>query len=147
VPQETVLFSGAILDNLKLANPYASLEQVAAACKMAEIHSVIEALPNGYQTELGERGVGLSGGQRQRLSIARALLKGPKVLLFDEATSSLDSATAEQLGRTINALKGRVTILFIAHQLPKSLQIDHIVRIGDKLSVVAPDRAEPVAVP
>jgi len=143
VPQETVLFSGTILDNLKLASPYATFEQVVAACKMAEIHSVVEALPNGYQTEIGERGVGLSGGQRQRLSIARALLKGPKVLLFDEATSSVDAATAEQLGRTINALKGRVTILFIAHQLPRSLQVDHVVRIGEKLTVVPDERLEP----
>jgi ATP-binding cassette, subfamily B, bacterial HlyB/CyaB len=140
VPQETVLFSGTLLDNLKLANPYASFEQVVAACKMAEIHSAIEALPGGYQTVIGERGVGLSGGQRQRLSIARALLKGPKVLLFDEATSSVDPLTAEQLGRTINALKGRVTILFIAHQLPRSLQVDQVVRIGDKLAVVNADR-------
>jgi len=140
VPQETVLFSGTLLENLKLANPYASFEQVVAACKMAEIHSAIEALPGGYQTTIGERGVGLSGGQRQRVSIARALLKGPKVLLFDEATSSVDPLTAEQLGRTINALKGRVTILFIAHQLPRSLQVDQVVRIGDKLAVVNPDR-------
>ncbi|MBS0419790.1 MAG: peptidase domain-containing ABC transporter [Proteobacteria bacterium] len=140
VPQETVLFSGTLLENLKLANPYASFEQVVAACKMAEIHSAIDSLPGGYQTLIGERGVGLSGGQRQRLSIARALLKGPKVLLFDEATSSVDPLTAEQLGRTINALKGRVTILFIAHQLPRSLQVDQVVRIGDKLAVVNPDR-------
>jgi subfamily B ATP-binding cassette protein HlyB/CyaB len=97
-------------------------------------------LPGGYQTTIGERGVGLSGGQRQRLSIARALLKGPKVLLFDEATSSVDPLTAEQLGRTINALKGRVTIVFIAHQLPRSLQVDQVVRIGDKLAVVNVDR-------
>jgi subfamily B ATP-binding cassette protein HlyB/CyaB len=140
VPQETVLFSGTLLENLKLANPYASFEQVVAACKMAEIHSAIETLPGGYQTTIGERGVGLSGGQRQRLSIARALLKGPKVLLFDEATSSVDPLTAEQLGRTINALKGRVTIVFIAHQLPRSLQVDQVVRIGDKLAVVNVDR-------
>jgi ABC-type nitrate/sulfonate/bicarbonate transport system ATPase subunit len=143
VPQETVLFSGTILDNLKLANPYASFEQIVAACKMAEIHAAIETLPAGYQTVIGERGVGLSGGQRQRLSIARALLKGPKVLIFDESTSSVDPMTAEQLARTINALKGRVTILFIAHLVPKCLQIDHTVRIGEKLSVVPNDRPEP----
>lgn len=139
VPQETVLFSGTLLDNLKLANPFATFEQVVAACKMAEIHSVIESLPQGYQTPIGERGAGLSGGQRQRLSIARALLKGPKILIFDEATSSLDLSTAEQIGRTINALKGRVTILFIAHALPRSLQVDHTIRIGEKLSVVPQD--------
>jgi subfamily B ATP-binding cassette protein HlyB/CyaB len=137
VPQETVLFSGNILDNLKLANPYASFEQVVAACHMAEIHATIEALPEGYQTVIGERGVGLSGGQRQRLAIARALLKGPKILIFDEATSSLDPLTAEQVGRTISALKGKVSILFIAHQVPKSLQIDHVVRIGEKLSLIS----------
>lgn len=141
VPQETVLFSGTILENLKLANPHASFEQVAAACKMAEVHGVIEALPKGYETEIGERGAGLSGGQRQRISIARALLKGPRVLIFDEATSSLDATTVEQIGRTINALRGRVTILFIAHALPKSLQVDHLVRIGDKRPI-ATERPE-----
>lgn len=147
VPQETVLFSGTILDNLKLANPFASFEQVVAACKMAEIHASIELLPKGYQTEIGERGAGLSGGQRQRLSIARALLKGPKVLIFDEATSSLDPATAEQIGRTINALKGRVTILFIAHALPRSLQVDEIVKLGEKLFVVPSDKLEAASPP
>lgn len=142
VPQETVLFSGTLLENLKLANPHASFEQVVAACRMAEIHSVIEALPEGYETPIGERGVGLSGGQRQRLSIARALLKGPKVLIFDEATSSLDPPTAEQLGRTISSLKGRVTMLFIAHAVPRSLQVDRTVRLGEKLSVVPTERDE-----
>lgn len=142
VPQETTLFSGTILDNLRLANPFASFEQVVAACRMAEIHNSIEALPNGYQAEIGERGAGLSGGQRQRLAIARALLKGPKILIFDEATSSLDQQTAEQIGRTVNALKGKVTILFIAHALPKTLQPDQIVRIGERLSVVPAPRAE-----
>jgi subfamily B ATP-binding cassette protein HlyB/CyaB len=147
VPQETVLFSGSVLENLKLANPYASFEQVVAACRMAEIHGAIEAMPDGYQTIVGERGVGLSGGQRQRLAIARALLKGPKVLLFDEATSSVDPITAEQLGRTITALKGRVTIVFIAHVLPKSLQVDQVVRIGEKLSVISNERVDPVMQP
>ncbi len=142
VPQETVLFAGSILDNLKLANPYASFEQVAAACRMAEIHATIEALPEGYRSAVGERGVGLSGGQRQRLAIARALLKGPRILIFDEATSGLDPFTAEQVGRTISALKGKVSVLFIAHQVPRSLEVDHIVRIGDKLSVVSTHTVE-----
>jgi subfamily B ATP-binding cassette protein HlyB/CyaB len=111
---------------------------------MAEIHGTIEALPGGYQTPIGERGVGLSGGQRQRLAIARALLKGPKILIFDEATSSLDSPTAEQVGRTISALKGKVSILFIAHQMPRSLAVDRVVRIGEKLSVVSPPAHDPL---
>jgi ATP-binding cassette, subfamily B, bacterial HlyB/CyaB len=85
---------------------------------------VIEKLPQGYQTPLGEHGVGLSGGQKQRLAIARALLKRPKVLIFDEATSNLDAPTAESLAHTINQLKGKATILFIAHQVPPRLQID-----------------------
>jgi subfamily B ATP-binding cassette protein HlyB/CyaB len=142
VPQETTLFSGTILDNLKIASPFATFEQVVAACRMAEIHLVVEALPNGYQTEIGERGVGLSGGQKQRIAIARALLKGPKVLIFDESTSSLDAPTAEQIGRTINSLKGRASILFIAHALPRTLQVDQTVRLGEKLTMVS---VEPVA--
>jgi subfamily B ATP-binding cassette protein HlyB/CyaB len=73
VPQETVLFSGSLYDNLLIANPHASFDDIVRACRMAEIHDVIEALPQGYQTEIGERGVGLSGGQRRRLAIARAL--------------------------------------------------------------------------
>lgn len=130
VPQETVLFSGTILANLTAGNPAASFEQAARACRMAGIHDVIEALPQGYQTEVGERGVGLSGGQKQRLAIARALLKGPKVLIFDEATSALDADTAEHFARTINALKGKVTMLFITHALPKALKVDRVVQLG-----------------
>jgi subfamily B ATP-binding cassette protein HlyB/CyaB len=130
VPQETILFSGTIYDNLLLANPHANFEQVITACKMAEVHEVIEQLPNGYQTEIGERGVGLSGGQKQRLAIARALLKQPKILIFDEATSNLDRETAEQFAKTVNALKGKVTMLFIAHQIPRGLAVHSTIRIG-----------------
>ena len=130
VPQETTLFSGTLYDNLLMANPHASFEQIVHACRMAEIHDVIDKLPQGYQTEIGERGVGLSGGQKQRLAIARALLKQPKILIFDEATSSLDAATAEHFAATINQLKGKVTMLFITHALPKNLQVDEVVRIG-----------------
>ena len=97
---------------------------------LAEIHHTIEALPRGYQTEIGERGAGLSGGQKQRIAIARALLRQPKILVFDEATSSLDSATAEHFAATVNQLKGRATILFITHALPRNLAVDEIVRIG-----------------
>ena len=146
VPQETVLFSGTIYDNLMMANPHASFEQIVHCCKMAEIHSAIEALPKGYQTEIGERGVGLSGGQKQRLSIARALLKQPKVLVFDEATSSLDQQTAEHFALTINQLKGKVSMLFITHAMPKNLQVDEIVRIGQgSMSTVSSKPAESAA--
>jgi len=95
---------------------------------MAEIHDTIEALPQGYQTQLGEHGVGLSGGQRQRIAIARALLKRPRMLIFDEATSNLDAATAEAFAGTVNQLKGRVTMIFIAHQLPANLAVDEKVK-------------------
>jgi subfamily B ATP-binding cassette protein HlyB/CyaB len=130
VPQETVLFSGTIYDNLMMANPHATFDQIVHACKMAEIHSAIEALPQGYQTEIGERGVGLSGGQKQRMAIARALIKQPKILVFDEATSSLDANTAEHFAATINQLKGKVSMLFITHAMPKNLLVDEVVRIG-----------------
>jgi subfamily B ATP-binding cassette protein HlyB/CyaB len=130
VPQETMLFSGTVYENLVAAHPHATFEQVTRACQIAEIHDVIEKLPKGYQTEIGERGVGLSGGQKQRLAIARALIKQPKILIFDEATSNLDVPTAEHFCSTINQLKGKVTMLFITHALPKSLQVDEIVRLG-----------------
>jgi subfamily B ATP-binding cassette protein HlyB/CyaB len=124
VPQETQLFSGSVYDNLAMANPHASFEDIVAACRSAEIHDTIQKLPQGYQTPLGEHGVGLSGGQKQRLAIARAVLKRPRVLIFDEATSSVDAATAESLAQTINQLKGKATIVFIAHAVPRGLEID-----------------------
>jgi subfamily B ATP-binding cassette protein HlyB/CyaB len=130
VPQETTLFSGTVYDNIQMASPQADFAQIAEACRMAEIHEVIEQLPQGYQTPLGEHGVGLSGGQRQRIAIARALLKRPKVLIFDEATSNLDQQTAESFARTINQLRGKVTLLFIAHNLPRGLQVDEVMQFG-----------------
>jgi ATP-binding cassette, subfamily B, bacterial HlyB/CyaB len=129
VPQETVLFSGTVYDNVAMANPHATFEQTVQACKMAEIHDTIERLPKGYQTEIGERGAGLSGGQKQRLAIARALLKRPKILIFDEATSALDAETAESFAATINKLRGKVTMIFITHALPKQLVVDEVFEI------------------
>ncbi len=132
VPQETVLFAGTIYDNLNHANPHASFADIVQACRQAEIHEFIEGLPQGYQTEIGEHGVGLSGGQKQRVAIARALLKRPRILIFDEATSNLDQQTAEHFAVTVNALKGKVSMLFITHQLPKGLQVDEVFRFGSK---------------
>ena len=133
VLQETVLFSGTLRDNLSMANPEASLDDIRVACKRAEIHEAIERLPRGYRTEIGEHGVGLSGGQRQRIAIARALLKRPRALIFDEATSGLDQRTAESLAGTINQLKGMATIFFIAHQVPRGLAVDEAFRFGARM--------------
>jgi subfamily B ATP-binding cassette protein HlyB/CyaB len=130
VPQETWLFSGTIYENLIAANPNASFDDVVRACRIAEIHDFIERLPKGYNAELGEHGVGLSGGQKQRLAIARAMLKRPRVLIFDEAASNLDAQTAERFAQTVNQLKGKATILFIAHQLPRGLQVDEVFTLG-----------------
>jgi subfamily B ATP-binding cassette protein HlyB/CyaB len=132
VPQETILFSGTVYDNLIAAAPHAGFDEVETACRMAEIHDHIQSLPKGYQTEIGEKGAGLSGGQKQRIAIARALLKRPKILIFDEATSNLDPITAEAFAKTINQLKGQATMIFITHQLPKALQVDGLVQLGGK---------------
>jgi len=130
VPQETVLFSGSILDNLLLANPLATFEMAVQAAKLAEIHATIEALPGGYGTDVGERGAGLSGGQKQRIAIARALLKRPRILIFDEATSGLDAGVAEHFAATIARFKGKVTILFITHRAPEKLVPDRVVHLA-----------------
>jgi len=131
VPQETFLFSGTLYENLIAASPHANFADIVEACKTAEIHDFIERLPRAYDTSIGEHGAGLSGGQKQRIAIARALLKKPKILIFDEATASLDRKTAEQLAKTINQLKASMSILFIAHQLPEGLQADQVVTLGE----------------
>jgi subfamily B ATP-binding cassette protein HlyB/CyaB len=91
---------------------------------------VIERLPQGYRTEIGERGAGLSGGQKQRLAIARALLRNPRVLIFDEATSQLDAPAARAIAATVESLRGSVAILFITHAPVGPLRFDRVVDLG-----------------
>jgi ATP-binding cassette subfamily B protein len=127
VLQESVIFSGSVLDNIRYGAPDATFAQVQQAAAMAAAAGFIDALPQGYDTFLGERGVRLSGGQRQRIAIARAILKNPPILLLDEATSALDAAS-ERLVQTAlhNAAQNRTTLV-IAHRLATVQQADRIV--------------------
>jgi len=129
VQQDVFLFAASILENIRYGRPDATEEEVAQAAKLAEIYDDIVALPNGFNTYVGERGVLLSGGQKQRISIARIFLKDPPVLILDEATSALDSVTEAKLQETFEKLsEGRTTII-IAHRLST-------VRNADRIAVV-----------
>ncbi|MBK9216066.1 MAG: ABC transporter ATP-binding protein [Chloracidobacterium sp.] len=127
VLQDNFLFDGTILDNIRFANPEADLDEIKAMCRVANAHDFIEQFPNGYDTIVGERGVKLSGGQRQRIAIARALLADPRILILDEATSSLDSESEAQIQEGLNNLrKGRTTFV-IAHRLSTIRSADQIL--------------------
>jgi ATP-binding cassette subfamily B protein len=129
VPQEAVLFAGSLGDNVRYGVSDASDEAVWEALRLASADGFVRALPQGLDTLLGESGVGLSGGQKQRLSIARALLKSPRILLLDEATSALDADSERAIRDSINRLKGRCSILVIAHRLSTVRQADRILVI------------------
>ncbi|MBN3879312.1 MULTISPECIES: ABC transporter ATP-binding protein [unclassified Nostoc] len=127
VHQEVDVFNGTILDNLTYGRTNASLEQVKEACRIARVDEVVQHLPQGYYTVVGERGVRLSGGQRQRLGIARALLVEPDVLVFDEATSSLDYESERSIQLAMRSIQGTCTTIVIAHRLSTVREADKIV--------------------
>ncbi len=129
VPQETQLFSGTIMENLLLGKPEATIAEVHAAAEAANAHDFIVSFPAGYETIVGERGVKLSGGQRQRVAIARALLNDPRILILDEATSSLDSESEATVQEALDRLMMGRTTLVIAHRLST-------VRNADRLAVI-----------
>ncbi len=129
VPQDSTVFSTSALENIRYGRPGASDAQVHAAAQAAFAHDFISALPEGYNTYLGERGVRLSGGQRQRISIARAMLKNPPLLLLDEATSALDAESERVVQAALEAAMANRTTLVIAHRLATVLKADRIVVI------------------
>ena len=115
------------MENLLYGCPRATVEQVEAACKIAQAHEFIKQMPHGYLTTVGERGVRLSGGQRQRIGIARALVMEPDVLVFDEATSSLDYESERAIQVAMRSLFGTRTLIIIAHRLSTVREADQIV--------------------
>ncbi len=145
VQQDSFLFTGTIRENIAYGRPRATDEQVVAAAQAANCHDFITHLPDGYNTVLGERGVNLSGGQRQRLSIARAILKNPRILILDEATSALDTQSESVVADALHRLMAGRTCLIIAHRLStvrdadRILVIEHgkIVEDGDHESLLA----------
>ena len=136
ISQNPYIFNLSIRDNLLLVKDKVTEKDMIKACKTAQLHDFIMSLPDGYDTIVGEGGVALSGGERQRLAIARALIKKTEIILFDEATSSLDNETQEKIRDSINNLKGKYTILIIAHRLSTIVNCDKIIMI-DKGKIIA----------
>jgi subfamily B ATP-binding cassette protein MsbA len=126
VPQDTILFSGTVLENILYSRPDATDKEIVQAAKKANAHNFIMQLPQGYETQIGERGVRLSGGQQQRIAIARAILKAPKILLLDEATSALDSEAEASIQASLNNLMKDRTTFVIAHRLSTVIHADQI---------------------
>jgi ATP-binding cassette subfamily B protein len=127
VHQEVDIFNGTLLDNLTYGNPQATFAQVQEACAIASVDDFLHLLPQGYNTIVGERGMRLSGGQRQRLGIARALLVNPDILVFDEATSSLDYESERSIQLAMRRIQGTRTTIIIAHRLSTIREADKIV--------------------
>ncbi|MFC7107020.1 ABC transporter ATP-binding protein [Nonomuraea rubra] len=131
VSQDTYLFHGTVRRNLALARPDAGDEQLEAAARAAQAHDFITALPDGYDTVVGERGLKLSGGERQRIAIARALLKDAPILVLDEATSAVDAANESAIQHALDTLSGGRTTLMIAHRLSTVQAADRVIVMAD----------------
>ena len=126
VPQETMLFSATVRENIRYGRLDATDEEVEAAARAANADAFIRALPQGYETAVGERGLNLSGGQRQRISIARAILKNPRILILDEATSALDTESEKIVQAALDKLMEGRTSFVIAHRLSTIFDADQI---------------------
>ena len=131
VQQDVYLFVGTVLDNIRYGRPGASRAEVIEAAKNANAHEFIMALPNGYDTDIGQRGVKLSGGQKQRLSIARVFLKNPPILIFDEATSALDNESEKVVQQSLESLAKNRTTFVIAHRLSTIRNAEKILVLTD----------------
>jgi len=135
VPQDTVLFNDTIYYNIAYGKIEATKEDVISAAKNADIHEFISALPDGYETIVGERGLKLSGGEKQRVAIARTILKNPKIFFFDEATSALDSSTEKEIQKNLDNMSRDKTTLIIAHRLSTAANADNII-VLDKGAII-----------
>jgi len=133
IPQDIMLFHRSILDNIAYAKENATVDEIIHAAKDANIHEFITTLPENYGTTVGERGIKLSGGQRQRIAIARAILKNAPILILDEATSSIDSQTEQEIQKSINSIldDNNATVIAIAHRLSTIKHMDRIIVIED----------------
>jgi len=131
VPQDTVLFNETIYYNIAYGRPGATRAEVEGAARRAHIHDFVAALPDGYETVVGERGLKLSGGEKQRVAIARAILKAPRIFLFDEATSALDSHTEKAIQANLKQISARHTTLVIAHRLSTVIDADQILVLDE----------------
>jgi ATP-binding cassette subfamily B protein len=131
VLQESYLFSGTILNNIKYASPDATLEDCIIAAKKANAHDFIMKLPDGYNTYVGEKGHKLSGGERQRISIARAIAANPKIIVFDEATASVDTETEIKIQQALKNVTEGKTVFAIAHRLSTLKNADRLIVIDD----------------
>ena len=131
VLQKNVLFSGSIRDNLRWGNKNATQEEIEAACRAAQAHEFIMSFPDGYDTDLGQGGVNVSGGQKQRLCIARALLKHPKVVILDDSTSAVDTATDASIRRALREEFSQITTLIIAQRIASVMEADRIIVLHD----------------